>query len=102
MMTPETKGERGPKGRAYDEKVSPLVAQIIEICKEHNINMFATFSLGVNRNGETYFCTTSAPFDVEDSHGADIVETLWRVVHDGWTPSPPVIAMTITTGSKMD
>lgn len=31
------------KEAIYDEKISPLMAQIIEICQEHKIPMFAEF-----------------------------------------------------------
>ena len=28
----------------YDEKISPLMRQIIDICKEHNMPMVASFA----------------------------------------------------------
>ena len=34
------------KERAYDEKINPLMAQIIAICKENKIAMVCTFSIG--------------------------------------------------------
>lgn len=43
---------------AYDEKIAPLMKQIIAICKEHGIPMFATFVYGPDG-----FCTTSLPVD---------------------------------------
>ena len=39
--------------KIYDEKIAPLMTQIIEICKEHKLPMFATFQY------DKYdFCTT--------------------------------------------
>lgn len=33
------------KEQAYDEKISPLMTQIIAACREHNIAMLATFDI---------------------------------------------------------
>lgn len=33
------------KEQIYDEKISPLMAQILEICKTNHIAMIATFSI---------------------------------------------------------
>lgn len=33
------------KEQAYDEKINPLMAQILAICKEHKIAMLASFTL---------------------------------------------------------
>lgn len=43
---------RGPKERAYDEQINPLMAQIIAIAREHKINMFATLSLDYPEGSE--------------------------------------------------
>lgn len=37
--------ERGPRERAYDEEINPLMAQIIAICKRADIPMVANFRL---------------------------------------------------------
>lgn len=42
----------------YDEQISPLVAQILKICKENNIPHFMSFEYD---KGD--FCTSSNPFD---------------------------------------
>ena len=44
------------KEQIYDNQISPLMAQIIAICKEHKIAMLADFSLDVE-NGLK--CTTA-------------------------------------------
>lgn len=41
----------------YDEKVAPLMTQIIAICREHNMPMFASFAYKANADGVD-FCTT--------------------------------------------
>lgn len=48
------------KEKIYDEKILPLMSQIIAICKEHQIAMHATFSFG-----DKNYCTTHLP-DVND------------------------------------
>ena len=35
-----------PKETAYDELISPLMTQIIKLCKEHKINFAAQFAIG--------------------------------------------------------
>jgi hypothetical protein len=71
-----------PKETAYDALVFPLMAQIIAICKEHNINHFATFSLDDLDDGEgPMMCTTATPEnDKADDMGADIVLDLTRTL----------------------
>ena len=47
----------------YDEKIYPLMAQIIAICKEHNMPMLATFQYAAKDvetgDGEFLLCTTA-------------------------------------------
>jgi hypothetical protein len=70
---------RTPKEAVYDERISPLMAQIIALCKEHSINMAAQFSLGVDEaNEQTLFCTTCLPVDESDEKGHERVMTLRR------------------------
>lgn len=46
----------------YDERIAPLMSQIIAVCKEHKLPMLATFQYQrTEENGEG-FCTTSLPF----------------------------------------
>lgn len=43
----------------YDEKISPLMAQIIQICKENDIPMVASFQINDDRpDGAAFLCTT--------------------------------------------
>lgn len=63
---------RTPKEALYDEQISPLMAQIIALCKTHKINMIADFSLGHDPEAdETLFCTTALPgIDPTDEKGS--------------------------------
>lgn len=52
----------------YDEKISPLMRQIIAIAKEHGIPMFATFVYEQDTDGNgTGHCTTLIN-DIPDRH----------------------------------
>jgi len=51
-----------PKEKMYDERVSPLMAQILEICKEHKIAMVASFSLDTDESGD-FNCTSALTTD---------------------------------------
>jgi hypothetical protein len=42
------------KEHLYDTKVSPLVRQLLAVCEEHGIPMFATFQFS-----DTGFCTSA-------------------------------------------
>ena len=69
--------EKHPKEAAYDDLVSPLMAQIIALCKEHKINMAATFALGPaadSENGDPLYCTTV--LDVDKSEPKEIERIL--------------------------
>lgn len=83
------------KESAYDEHVSPLMAQIIALAKEHRINMFATFSLRPCEDDEPQMCTTSVAPDREgDPEGDAIVRRCVAVVR----PQPQLLAITIIGG----
>lgn len=40
------------KEQVYDEKISPLMAQILDIAQEANIAMFATFAIPTEEDPE--------------------------------------------------
>lgn len=49
--------------RIYDEQISPLMRQIIAICKAHDIPALATFQINDDRpDGDGFYCTTALPF----------------------------------------
>ncbi|WP_448144572.1 hypothetical protein [Pseudomonas silesiensis] len=48
------------KENVYDEQISPLVHEIIGICKEHNIALLLSAQLQ-DEDDETLYCTTILP-----------------------------------------
>jgi hypothetical protein len=55
----ETFDSRGPKERAYDDLISPLMSQIIQACKDNGINVVAGFELDFTEDKQDHlFCTT--------------------------------------------
>ncbi|MES0445036.1 MAG: hypothetical protein ABUJ92_00685 [Desulfobacterales bacterium] len=46
----------------YDEEISPLMKQIIAICKEHQIPMVASFCYRIDEDGGNDVANTSLPF----------------------------------------
>ena len=62
---PGTPEETTPDEREarFDETISPLMAQVLELCNQHGISCFATFHLGERFNEETcaeepFYCTS--------------------------------------------
>lgn len=51
------------KEKIYDEKIAPLMKQIIQICKEEKIPMFADFQYS-NED----FCTTTLAHNIDGEH----------------------------------
>ena len=48
------------KETIYDERISPLMAQVIAICKDAGIACFATFDISTE-DDPGFFCTTCLP-----------------------------------------
>ena len=87
---------RTDKERIYDEQISPLMAQIIEICRDNCINMASSFSLDFDEEAEeTLFCSTVLPVDESDETGMERIEELRKVIQQ----RPQVMAFTIHSGS---
>ena len=59
------KPERGPKEVVYDEKIAPLMAQIIAIANESKINLGAAFYLDI-RDDQPIVCRTVIAPDADD------------------------------------
>ncbi len=55
------------KEAVYDAEISPLVKQIIALCKEHRIPLVATFQIGNDEERGGFFSTTRLPFTPESS-----------------------------------
>lgn len=87
-----------PKEKIYDEQISPLMTQIIKICKDNNIAMFSTYRLGFDEEiGEDLLCTTSIPSGEEEDK--KVLDKLWNVARKNWDVVPNFMAFTITTKS---
>jgi hypothetical protein len=56
----------------YDEQIAPLMAQIIEICKQNEIPMFAEFQYS-----DSDFCTTCIYPDVD---GRNVTTALYNIL----------------------
>ena len=88
-----------PKEPFYDERISPLMTQIIALCKEAKINMAAQFSLGHDEEAaSTLFCTTVLhDLDTDDEVGVNRMRELRKAMYP---PHPGFAAFTITTVPK--
>ena len=64
----------------YDERISPLMAQIVDICREHAIPMAAVFEYD-----EEAFCTTTLPHPDQSEHMKAVNRLLSRHI-----PTPPL------------
>jgi hypothetical protein len=73
-----------PKEAAYDDHVSPLMTQIIALCKEHSINMAATFALGPapdSESDEPLYCTTVLDLDRSAEKEIERIQQCRRVMY---------------------
>jgi hypothetical protein len=71
----------------YDAEVSPLMAQIIEICKKHRIPMVASFIFGHDDEGGIDTCDTVLQYDGRKFSRLDKAFSAMR----GQDRAPPVI-----------
>ncbi len=72
------------KETAYDDLISPLMAQVIALCKKHKINMAATFALGPaedSENDEPLYCTTVLDVDKGEPKEMERIYALRRVMY---------------------
>lgn len=81
---------------AYDERIAPLMSQIIAICKERRIPMFASFAYAASPEEGVAHCTTNLPFD---GRRVDSYVTAYRAVY---AARPVTLAMTIVGARKED
>jgi hypothetical protein len=88
--------QTGPLERIYDDEISPLMAQIIAVCKREHLPMFATFRLDID------LCCTSVVTDTTDSYPEADREhhAKWRravnAAQAELMPQPQFVAYTIT------
>jgi len=93
------------KESVYDEQISPLMAEIIKICKENKIPAFCSFGLDPNQEDDTeqedglpstLWCTTSLPISERKSDNTEI-NKLYKVRYEGYDVVAPFTAFTIRT-----
>lgn len=88
------------KEPAYDEHIAPLMTQIIDLCREHGIPMFASFRLR-DENEETgepaLVCTTNLP--VEGVDHSEFARAYNCVVHGYDAVRPAFNAFWIATAN---
>ena len=82
----------------YDEKVSPLMAQIIDICKEHDLPFIAEFLYKNDEEDGEQLCT-SAHLPDKQRGKSEHMEQLWQIVKPRRSSA---LTMTVTKadGSK--
>jgi hypothetical protein len=78
----------------YDEKIAPLMSQIIAICKEHEIPMVATFQYATFDEGGPAYCTTTLPNGRASEHIRDMAHRI--------RPRRPIVALAETTVTHPD
>lgn len=77
------------KEKVYDEKIFPLMSEIIKICKEENIPIVASFYLKDETEEEgPMLCTTYIPFDREPDKFKECYHVLYK--------KPSFAAFTVT------
>lgn len=67
MSAEETKRGDWDAEAAYDNEISPLMTQIIAVCKEHRIPVAATFQYKHDEEGPGHCTTVLAPREWEPS-----------------------------------
>ena len=81
------------KEEIYDEQINPLMAQIIAICKEHNIAHVCSFSL----DDDGLMCTTCNTSDETDP--PDELRECVRLLHPD-ARNPLMLTVEKADGSK--
>ena len=67
-----SKPEFWDKEALYDEHISPLVTQVIALCKKHGIPVAATFQYANHEDNGPAFCTTVIPADDQSERMREI------------------------------
>lgn len=83
--------------RVYDERIGPLMKKIIEICKEVEMPMLASFCYKKDEDEFHGYCTTS--LTRKEFFPDELMEAL-RIIKNGASTRPKVMAITITKEGK--
>ena len=73
------------KEKIYDEKIYPLMKQVIDICKKEDIQMLFSCYLRTDDEGDLT-CDTYLPSKEENS---DKLEDARKVIREGYTVARP-------------
>nr|WP_319555972.1 hypothetical protein [uncultured Vibrio sp.] len=68
------------KEQIYDEKISPLMQQIIHICQDNNITMLASFSIPTEESPSLACTTALLSNDSDQLH--DIYQKCARMIRN--------------------
>ena len=83
----------GPKETVYDAELNPLIAKVIELCKEHGIVTFMHFELDDCGDDERVLCTTSIPPESDEDPGSQRIAKMRAAAFF----KPTFMGMTVTT-----
>lgn len=82
--------------KVYDEKIAPLMTQIIAICKEHKMPFAAQFMYANDEDEGEQYCTSFADHKKERGQ-SDHMKELFEVIRP---PRPaPALNMTVKDGN---
>lgn len=81
----------------YDAEVSPLMVQIIEICKKHRMPMIASFIFGHDNDGGIDTCDTVLQYAGRKFARLDTALATVR----GQDRAPPVVITTTDAAGKL-
>lgn len=78
----------------YNERISPLVTQIIDICREEGINIYLFFGLGKDKNNEDQMrtCTTCMPSDPSVAAETGLLHQFLAIQQNGAVAVPAELA----------
>lgn len=89
----------GDREKAYDEHISPLVAKIIDLCQEHQIQMVMSFDVDEPDKEDGRMLCTSALLDAKFGN---VTPSLDRALSIILGESPLVAAFTISTAGDKE
>jgi len=82
--------------QVYDEQIAPLMAKIIEICKEHKLPMAADFLCRNSDDEGEEYCTSFADFRDERGESKHM-DAVWQVIKPKRNLAP--LNLTVRNGS---
>ena len=74
----------------YDEQIAPLMAQIIAICKEHQMPMIASFAYRCEGDDDYDLCTTCLP-GADDNAPLSYIDAIDAIYTRGSEIEPPLL-----------